>query len=153
MAVIPVSRFKQFIAEAVKEAYNAKAALMAASPIPIVTGEFVLEINGTLVDDVGGVGINEIIRTTRSVQPKTTQTTTATQPETISETVVDPEVREEIEAGTEKENASGQRSELADESSTQASTQSDTKTGAETTDDTTEQAYGREVNTVNTVES
>lgn len=144
--VIPLSRFKDFIAQATLEAYNAKAALMDAT-IPIVTGEFVLNLSGVLVDDRGGAGLNEVPRVQLSNTPEIKEVSQTINPDEITKTVVDPEKSETLAEDQTTEDAVDDKSESANESGVQTSKEDSTDKATENTTDTNTQQYGRTTRT------
>lgn len=144
--IIPVSRFREFIVNAVAEAYNAKARLMTGT-IPIVTDEFTLQISGVLVDDVGGKGINEIEILQKSRTPTVTETTENASPVEITKTVVAPETSttsasDQVADDTYSDEANASRDDSTETSSETGSDQSE-----ETQQEQQDQEYGRYVKT------
>lgn len=154
MPAIPLSRFEKFLARSVVAAYNAKVALMqtktdGGNDLPIKTGEFVLTINGTLVDDMGGAGLNEIVRLTRNLTPGSTTTTTANDPVETTVTADEPveTTTAELSADQVAELNSSTRS--AEETTKDESSDKTDETGRDETQENAQQAYGRNVETTN----
>lgn len=140
---IPLSRFEKFLARAVVAAYNAKVALMQTTvdgggALPVKTGEVVLQITGTLVDDMGGVGLNEILRVTKNATPADT-----TIVETLPEKTITQETAADTESGLEEEAGTG------NDSSTQTETGTQKDIGTEILGDEQTQEFGRDVTTDN----
>lgn len=146
---IPLSRFRQFVAESVLAAFNAKADLMRAGPVPIPTEEFVLTLSGRLIDDLGGVGINEISRITQTVTPEGTQTTTVTDPGETTITTTLPETTSTSEQGVDSETGTSSESSAAEEESSASSTDSGSESAGENLTDNTQQGFGRRTATEN----
>lgn len=149
---IPVSRFRRFIAESVLAAFNAKADLMRSGPVPIPTDDFVLELSGTLVDDMGGVGLNEIVRTTQTVTPEGTVTTTVVDPGETTVTTTLPETTTTDENATDSEVATATEASTASEATQATTSDTGSETAAESMSDDTAQEYGRGITTENTYE-
>lgn len=146
---IPLTRLKDFIANAVLHAFNAKVDLMNTAPVPIKTGKFKLTLSGVLVDDLGGAGWNEIERITNSINPGATVVTTQTEPESTTVTQTDPEVTTTVESGTDIETATDRAQRAESGSSWQQSNDTSTEQAEDTQTQRTDQEFGKEMETKN----
>lgn len=142
---IPLTRLKDFIANAVLHAFNAKVDLMNTAPVPIKTGKFKLTLSGVLVDDLGGAGWNEIERITNSINPGATVVTTQTEPESTTVTQTDPEVTTTVESGTDIETATDRAQRAESGSSWQQSNDTSTEQAEDTQTQRTDQDFGKEM--------
>lgn len=140
---IPLTRLKDFIANAVLHAFNAKVDLMNTAPVPIKTGKFKLTLSGVLVDDLGGKGWNEIERITNSVNPGATVVTTQTEPESTTITQTDPEVTTTVESGTDIETATDRAQRAESGRSSQQSNDTSTEQAADTQTQRTDHEFGK----------
>ena len=146
---IPLTRLKDFIANAVLHAFNAKVDLMNTAPVPIKTGKFKLTLSGVLVDDLGGAGWNEIERITNSINPGATVVTTQTEPESTTVTQTDPEVTTTVESGTDIETATDRAQRAESGSSWQQSNDTSTEQAVDTQTQRTDQEFGKTMETKN----
>ena len=146
---IPLTRLKDFIANAVLHAFNAKVDLMNTAPVPIKTGKFKLTLSGVLVDDLGGAGWNEIERITNSINPGATVVTTQTEPESTTVTQTDPEITTTVESGTDIETATDHAQRAESGSSSQRSNDTSTEQSKDTQTQRTDQDFGKEMETKN----
>lgn len=134
-------------------AYNAQVDLFlartASGALPMLTEDITLNISATIIDDLGGVGFNEISRLQKSTTPKTTQVTENISPEEISTTVVAPEVAltESEDTGTDRGDETGTTG--ASESNNQTSSDRSNENSNENSNETSRQNYGRQVRTEN----
>lgn len=140
---IPLTRLKDFIANAVLHAFNAKVDLMNTAPVPIKTGKFKLTLSGVLVDDLGGAGWNEIERITNSINPGATVVTTQTEPESTTVTQTDPEVTTTVESGTDIETATDRAQRAESGSSWQQSNDTSTEQAEDTQTQRTDHEFGK----------
>ena len=146
--LIPVSRLSEFIVKATLECYNAKARLMQGS-IPIVTGEFTLELTGFLVDDHGGKGINEIEVIQKTLTPLIAEVSENASPVEITKTVVDPEVTTSKAVDSAMDDSTSEETTGTNDTSNDTSNESASESGTDRTNEQQTQAYGREVRTTN----
>jgi hypothetical protein len=144
---IPLSRFQAFISNAVLNAFNAKVELMKTEPAPIKTGKFKLALSGQLIDDLGGLGWNEIEREALTINPGAVVVTVVNDPDSVTTTETLPETTRTTDYGTDSETAE----ESSQKDSEDKSVQTTTDSGQERTDDASvqvaEQAHGRGVRT------
>lgn len=144
--IIPVTRFREFIVNAVTEAYNAKARLMTGT-IPIVTDDFTLEITGVLVDNLGGKGINEIEILQKSRTPSVIETTENASPAEITKTVVAPESSTTSASDRVADDSYSDEASASNENNNESGSESSADQSQETQQEQQDQEYGRYVNT------
>lgn len=142
--IIPVTRFREFIVNAVTEAYNAKARLMTGT-IPIVTDDFTLEITGVLVDNLGGKGINEIEILQKSRTPSVVETTENASPLEVTKTVVDPEISTSKASDSASDDSTSEESTGTNDTSTDSAKEAANESSMDNVDERQTQAYGRDV--------
>lgn len=146
---IPLSRFQKFLTNAVISAVNARITLMQTEDVPIKTSAFTLNLSGEIIDDVGGVGWNEIERITKNNSPETIVETVVVDPASETVTSTDPEHTITTQKSSDNEKAISEGENTASESSSQKSTDIAKEKSNDTGKQVTQQEFGKKSKTTN----